>query len=309
MERGRGVAAAPAVGGARPAEGTRPLLAPALVLGKPGIASGVALAGLAGMALAGGGLPDPRDAAACLGGIVLAASGAAFLNGILDEAQDARMGRVARRAEALRRVGRKRAGLWAGTLIAGGVGLHLVRFGFPAALLVVAAVLSYVVLYTLVWKRRSPYGTIPGGIPGALPVLVGFVAVSGGRLGAGGVVLFLLMLLWQPPHFWALALRYREEYREAGLPVLPVARGEAYTRVLSALYAVALLPVSLSLWVLGFSSARFAAAAMLLWVACMALSWRGFRRRRYGQAFGASIVYITLLLLAVVVDAAFPPAG
>lgn len=309
MERGRAVAAAPAVGEGRPAEGSRPLLAPALVLGKPGIASGVALAGLAGMALAGGGLPAPGDAVLCLGGIVLAASGSAFLNGILDEAHDARMGRVARRAEALRRLGRKRAGLLAAALIAGGLSLHGSRFGAPAALLVLAAVLSYVLLYTLVWKRRSPYGTIPGGIPGALPVLVGYAAVSGGRLGADGVVLFLLMLLWQPPHFWALALRYREEYREAGLPVLPVVRGEAYTRVLSALYAVALLPVSLSLWLLGFASARFALAAALLWGACMAVAGKGFRNRRYGQAFGASILYITLLLLAVIVDAALPPAG
>jgi len=277
-------------------------LGPTVLIAKPGIAAGVAVAGLAGMVLAAGGIPSPQFLLPCLGSILLAASGSAVLNGIFDAPTDARMPRLAERVAALRQVGKVRALGISLSLVAGGLFLAYRYLNGISALLVLAAVLSYSLLYTLLLKRRSPYGTIPGGIPGALPVLIGYSAVSG-RIGPDGWILFLVMLLWQPPHFWALALKYREQYRAAGVPALPAVHGEAYTRVLIFLYAVALLPMSLALWAFGYCSGYYAAAAFLLWAGFLLSSYRNaVASRRYGRAFGASIVYLMLLLFALVGD-------
>jgi len=277
-------------------------LGPTILIAKPGIAAGVAVAGLAGMVLAAGGMPPPQFLLPCLGSILLAASGSAILNGIFDAPMDARMPRLADRVAALRQVGKVRALGVSLSLVAGGLFLAFRFLNGFTALLVLAAVLSYSLLYTLLLKRRSPYGTIPGGIPGALPVLIGYSAVSG-RIGPDGWILFFVMLLWQPPHFWALALKYREQYRAAGIPALPAVHGEAYTRVLIFLYAVALLPMSLALWAFGYCSGYYAAAAFLLWAGFLLSSYRNaVASRRYGRAFGASIVYLMLLLFALVGD-------
>jgi len=261
-----------------------------VLIAKPGIAAGVAMAGVAGMVLAASGAPPPHLLVPCLASILLAASGSAILNGIFDARMDARMPRLSGRVAALRQVGTRGAIGLAILFIAGGLFLAVRYLNGLAALLVLAAVLSYAVLYTLILKRRSPYGTIPGGIPGALPVLIGYSAVAG-RIGTDGWILFLLMLLWQPPHFWALALKHREEYREA------------YTRVLIFLYAVALLPMSLALWAFGYCSGTFAAVAFLLWAGFLLSSYRNaVASRRYGRAFGASIVYLMGLFAALVLD-------
>lgn len=278
------------------------LFGSAVLIAKPGIAAGVAVAGMAGMVLAEGGVPPPRVLLLCLSSILLAASGSAILNGIFDSRIDARMPRLSGRVAAMRRVGARGALGLALLLIVCGLFLAVRFLNGTAALLVLCAILSYTVLYTLFLKRRSPYGTIPGGIPGALPVLIGYSAVSG-RIGLDGWILFLVMLLWQPPHFWALALKYQEQYRDAGVPVLPVVRGEGYTRVLIFLYAVALLPMSLALWAFGYCSGLFAGAAALLWAGFLLASYRNaVARRRYGRAFGASIAYLMGLLAALVLD-------
>jgi len=284
------------------AGGAAGLLGSAVLIAKPGIAAGVAVAGMAGMVLAEEGIPSPRVLLLCLSSILLAASGSAILNGIFDSRMDARMPRLSGRVAAMRRVGARGAVCLAILLIACGLFLAYRFLNGTAALLVLSAILSYTLLYTLVLKRRSPYGTIPGGIPGALPVLIGYSAVSG-RIGPDGWILFLVMLLWQPPHFWALALKYQDQYRDAGVPVLPVVRGEPYTRVLIFLYAVALLPMSLALWAFGYCSGRFAAAAVLLWAGFLLSYYRNaVARRRYGRAFGASIVYLMGLFAALVGD-------
>ncbi|MGE5190186.1 MAG: heme o synthase [Gemmatimonadota bacterium] len=273
-------------------------------MSKPGIAAGVAVAGLAGMVLAAGGLPDGRTAALGLGCIVAAASGAAIVNGLLDAPRDARMARLSGRVAALRTVGERGALALSLVLVASALAVSFLFLNAVAALFILAAVLSYSFLYTVCLKRRSPYGTIPGGVPGALPVLVGYAA-TGGRIGLPGLLLFLVMLLWQPPHFWILALKYQDDYRAAGIPAMPVARGEAYTRFLILLHAVALLPASLALWAFGGCSGLFAAAAALLWAYFILSCWRNaVAARRFGRAFAASIVYMMGLLAAVIVDVA-----
>jgi heme o synthase len=278
------------------------LVVAASLVAKPGIVAGVVLSGFAGMALAARGLPPLRTALAGLSAILLAAAGSAILNGLLDASFDERMPRVAGRVRALSRLGKRGALALAAGFIIAGLSIAVRSLNAVAALLILAAVLGYTVLYTVLLKRRSPYGTIPGGIPGALPVLIGYAAVTP-RIGIDGGILFLLMLLWQPPHFWTLALKHREEYAAAGIPVLPVVFGESYTRIFMFLYGMALLPLSLSLWVLGFLSPAFALLASGLWIcflwSCYA---NAVRARRFGRAFGASILYILGLLLALIAD-------
>ena len=278
----------------------------ALLLVKPGIVAAVTLAGFSGMVLARRGWPPPGKTALALACILAAASGSAALNTVLDVEIDGKMPRLSRRAAALRALGRGRVAAAAVASIAASLLLSAWFLNMTACLLLAAAAGGYTILYTLVWKRRSPYGTIPGAVPGALPVLIGYAAVNP-RIGTDGVLLFLFLVLWQPPHFWALALRHREEYRAAGVPVLPVAFGEPYTKVLIFLYAAALPPVSLSLWALGYLSARFAWAALLLGAAFLAVFYRDtVSAGRYGRAFAASIAYLSLLLLALLADLLAP---
>jgi heme o synthase len=269
---------------------------------KPGIAAGVSLAALAGMAQAGRGLPSPKDAALCMAVIMLAAMGAGAANSVLDAGIDSSMSRVGRRVEALRGMGR----LPVLTASAGFVCLSLwvayTCFGALTAALILVAVFSYTVLYTLYFKRRSPYGTVPGGLPGALPVLIGYSAVTP-YIGADGLILFTIMLLWQPPHFLALALRYRDDYRRAAVPVMPVVLGEGYTRLFMFMYMTALPPAGAALWLFGGASGYFAAYACATGLLYLAVSYMDvFVTQRYGRAFAASIVYIMALLVGVVVD-------
>ncbi len=282
--------------------GAADLAGSVFLISKPGIVTGVGLAGFAGMVLAAGGIPEAGLVVPCLASIIAAGSGAAVLNGVLDSPMDVRMPRLKGRVEAMRRVGNGGA-LWFSVCLI--LASLLVSFLFLHALtaaFLLAAVLFYSLLYTLFLKRRSPYGTIPGGIPGALPVLVGYSAVAG-RIGIDGIILFLVMILWQPPHFWTLALAHKEEYRNAGVPVLPVAMGEPYTKILLFLYAVSLLPASLALWAFGYCSATFAWLAFVLWCLFLWSCYRNVvRRRLYRRAFRASILYIMGILLAVIAD-------
>ena len=278
------------------------LIGSVLLVSKPGIVLGVGLAGLAGMVLAERGMPGAGVVLPCLASIFAAASGSAVMNGVLDAPMDARMARLSGRVEAMKKVGGEGALVFSLSLILASLFVSHRFFHGVTTALVLGAVLSYTILYTLFLKRRSPYGTIPGGIPGALPVLIGYSAVAG-RIGVDGIILFLVMLLWQPPHFWTLSLAHAEEYRDAGVPVLPVSLGEPYTKILIFLYAVSLLPSTLFLWAFGYCSDAFAWISFALW--CWLL-WCCYRnvviRRRYRRAFGASILYIVGVLSAVIVD-------
>lgn len=271
-------------------------------LAKPGIVAAVLLAGCAGMVSAARGLPEPGTALICLATLLLAAAGSAMMNCFLDLPLDRKMGRLQGRVAAFDAAGKTR--LLCTALACISVALSLALFGLNRLvfLLTLAAVILYVLVYTLHLKRRSPWGAVPGGIPGALPALIGQAAVTG-SFDPAGLLLFIIIFLWQPPHFWVLALRFQEEYRAAGVPVLPLARGEGYTRVLILLYATALLPATLALPITGCCSPLFAAAASLLWLCFLAsLCRHALMARRFERAFRASVIYLTALLAAIIID-------
>jgi protoheme IX farnesyltransferase len=156
--------------------------------------------------------------------------------------------------------------------------------------------------YTLWLKRCSPFGAVPGGIPGALPVLVGYAAVAG-AIDTRAMLLFLIVFLWQPPHFWIFALKHREDYVKSGVPVLPAVMGEKLTKSFILLHVAALVPVSVALgifgafstWYMGFAvlSGVFFVASCYLFVIKHCLLVRAFR---------ASILYLFFIFLAIIAD-------
>ena len=274
-------------------------------LAKPGIVAAVLMAGFTGMVLAQRGWPDGRTGLICLICLFLSAAGSAMINGLLDAPLDLRMVRLRKRVAALETAGRRQVLALALTGIAIALVLALSCLGLLAFSLILAAVLSYTLLYTLRLKRRSPWGAIPGGIPGALPVLIGYAAAAH-TLRLDGIILFAVILLWQPPHFWALALEYRHDYAAAGVPVLPATHGERYTRLLACVYATALLPASLALWLFGFCSPWYAGAALTCGSAFLAACYLFLgRARRFSLVFSASILYLILLFATVVGDICF----
>jgi len=272
---------------------------------KPGIMAAVLLAGFTGMVLAGKGWPDSRTCLICLASLFLAGAGSAMINGLLDAEPDRRMTRLKARVAALEQAGRKRVLAASLVMIAMSAALATRFLDHLTLALILAAALSYTLLYTFGAKRRSPWGAIIGGIPGALPVLAGYTAIAH-SVGLDGIILFVVMLLWQPPHFWALALEYRHDYRAAAVPVLSVTHGMRYAELLVFIYASALLPASLLLWLFGFCSVWYAGAALIGGLSFLAACYRFIiRTDRYAMAFNASIIYLTFLFAAIVGDICF----
>lgn len=273
-----------------------------LLLLKPRIILSVAFTGFAAMVLAFQGTPPLDKTFYCISSLLLSAGGAAILNNVLDKEVDILMSRLNKRVEAMQVVGEKFAIFIALSFISISLFISFYLINTVNGILIIGAILSYTLLYTLYLKRSSPYGTILGGIPGALPVLIGFSAIKP-ELGLGGLILFLFMILWQPPHFWALAQKYKDDYRCAGVPVMPVVFGTKYTNVLMLIYAMSLFPLSLSLWYFGYSSSYYAVLAIIfgiyfeyVFIRC-AVSNTG-----YGKAFGVSILYMLVIMLSLVFD-------
>jgi protoheme IX farnesyltransferase len=174
-----------------------------------------------------------------------------------------------------------------------------------AAGLSTAALAFYVFVYTMALKRVTTQNIVIGGAAGAIPPLVGWAAVTG-SLDWAALGLFAVIFFWTPPHFWALALRYRGDYARANVPMLPVVRGEAETNRQIVIYSVVLVAVSLVLVPLASMGAVYVATAVLLGGVFLALALRLYRRPRPSASralFLYSIAYLALLFVAVAVDA------
>jgi len=273
-----------------------------LTLTKPGIVAAVTLSGFAAMVLAGNGLPETRTALSCLASLLLMAVGAALTNSVLDQRMDQRMERLALRSAALKRIGAGSALVSAAVSTCAALTIASAELNARVVLLLLAASLSYVLFYTLMLKPYTHWAAIWGGIPGAIPVLVGSAAVSTAPDSAT-LALFLILLLWQPPHFWLLSLAHMEEYQAAGVPVLPLRKGIGFTKRSICLGALALIPASLLPWSAGPCSRAYALCALalgslFLLVCCYYLYFRS----DYRPLFRGSILYLTLLLTGIIID-------
>ena len=280
----------------------------AILLTKPGIILSVAFTGYAGMVLGAGSLPGLSVTFFGILTLLLSAAGSAILNNVLDKKIDKQMQRLTKRVEALETLGDKNAAALSIVMIVVAVILSAIFLNLINTLLIIAAFLSYTILYTLFLKRNSPFGTTLGGIPGALPVLIGYSAVNP-YIGLDGLILFTFMMLWQPPHFWALAQKYKDQYKEAGIPVMPVAFGTKYTNILILLYSISLIPLTLSLWLIGITSAYFAIFALIVGLYFEYTIVRSvYDNKSYGIAFATSIIYMLAIMIALVIDILLHPS-
>jgi protoheme IX farnesyltransferase len=288
-----------------PARAARQSATAYFLLTKPRIIELLLVTTVPTMFIAARGVPSPWLMAATLFGGALSAASANVLNCYLDRDIDALMRRTARRPLPAHRVEPADA-LRFGLVL--GVGGFLWLWAFVnllSAVLATSAILFYVFVYTIGLKRRSTQNIVIGGAAGAVPVLVGWSAVTG-RVDLPALVLFAIIFYWTPPHFWALSLRFKDDYAAAGVPMLPVVRGARETSTQILYYTVLLVAVTLLLYPAGRMGAVYLAAAVALGGAFI---WRALelRRnldgRRAIRLFSFSNTYLALLFAAMALDA------
>jgi protoheme IX farnesyltransferase len=248
--------------------------------------------------------PAPWSMAQAVCGTALVAAGSAVLNQVYERDTDALMRRTRLRPLPDGRVTADEAAVFGVGLAALGILLLMVRTNALAALLALATLILYVVIYTPL-KRRSDIATLVGAIPGALPPLIGWAAAHG-SLSVGGWVLFAIVFLWQIPHFMAISWLYREDYGKGGFPLLTVIDPAGRSAGRQALiYAGALLPVSLLPTVVGLSGRSYFWIALVLGSAIVWLSWRFAASRSEPAAralFVGSIIYLPLIWVAMILN-------
>lgn len=263
------------------------------------------MATFAGLWVASHGHPRLSVTAAVLLGTALVVGAGAIFNNFLDRDIDVKMLRTQERAIASGKVAPERA-LALGAAL-GAVGLvDLLIFVNPTAALTAAVgLVMYSYIYTVWLKRKTTLSTVLGGIAGAAPPLVGFAAGSGGSLGFAAWAMFFIFFLWQPPHFLPLAMKRSEEYRAAGIPMLPVVRGFGPTKWQILRYTAALLPVSVLLYAANAESLLYLVTALGLGIWFLVLAIQGlFVEDDLAWArkvFKFSLIYLTVLCVAMVV--------
>ncbi len=216
-------------------------------LSKSGIVTLVLISVLGGY-LAGHPLEAPFEPGrllVTLVGILFLASGSSALNQIQEVPRDKAMPRTAQRPLPSGRLTLREAWTFVASCLTAGLGL-LALLGAAQVWLGILAVVSYNGLYTLWWKRHWSYAAIPGAIPGALPILMGYAAADGSVLTRGGLYLFALLFFWQMPHFWVLALKYRQDYEQGGFPTLAVTHGAGPTVTQIGIWCLAYIALSLA---------------------------------------------------------------
>lgn len=273
-----------------------------VALTKPRIVELLLITTVPAMAVAADGWPGTWLVVATLIGGTLSAAGANALNSYHDRDIDELMRRTARRPLPRHRVEPARARVFGWALGAVGFGWLWAFTNLTAAALATAALVFYVFVYTLLLKRTTVQNIVIGGAAGAAPVLVGWAAVTG-SLALPAWVMFAIVFAWTPPHFWALALRYREDYAAAGVPMLPVVRGVAATTRQILLYAGVLVLFSLALVPAAGMWWVYLASAVGLggWFVVEAFRVH-LRPERAMALFTASTVYLAALFAAMLVD-------
>ncbi len=240
----------------------------------------------------------------CVGG-ALSAGGAGAINHAFDRDIDQVMTRTADRPVASGRVAPGAAFAYGVLLCVASFALLTVAVNLPAALLALSGFLGYVFVYTIWLKRTTPQNIVIGGAAGAVPPLVGWAAVTGG-LSFDALLLFAIVFFWTPPHFWALSLLMKDEYALAGVPMLPVVRGEAFTRRAILRYTLVLVAATLAPVATGLFGWFYLAAALVLGGVFVAMSVKLLRtveRRPALRSYLFSLAYLALLFAAMVVDA------
>ncbi len=273
-------------------------------LGKPRVVALIVFTAMIGMMLAQPGPPPAGAFLAASLGIGLAAFAAATLNCLVERRIDARMARTRARPLVRGEVGPLQALLLAA--VTGGAGLALLGWqANPLTMwLTLATFVGYAGIYTRLLKPATPQNIVIGGASGAMPPVLGWTAMTG-EVSPEALLLFLIIYAWTPPHFWSLALYRRDDYARAGLPMLPVTHGEAYTRLHILLYTLLLAAASLLPVAAGMAGGVYLACVLLLDAVFLALAWRLYRAYSAALArrvFAWSVLYLSLLFSALLLD-------
>ena len=276
-------------------------------LTKPRVVQLIVFCALIGMVLAVPGLPSGAQvgqmALASLG-IWLVAGAAAAFNCIVEQGIDAKMKRTAWRPTAKGELSNQETLVFSAVLCAAGSALLYVWINPLTMWLTFATFVGYAVIYTVILKPLTPQNIVIGGASGAMPPVLGWSSMTG-DVGPEALILFLIIFLWTPPHFWALAIHRKEEYAKADIPMLPVTHGEHYTKVHILLYTAAMLAVTLLPYAIHMSGPLYLVAALLLGGRFMFWAWVLYRDSRPHAAintFKYSIWYLFLLFIALLVD-------
>jgi len=288
----------------RPALSVWDTVAAYFALTKPRIIALLLITTVPTMILADGGLPSFWLMLATVTGGSLAAGGANAINCYLDRDIDEIMRRTQGRPLPLGKIEPGNAVVFAVALEAVAFALLALTSNLLAALLALSATLFYVFVYTMWLKRRTPQNIVIGGAAGAVPPLVGWAAVTG-HVDLPAVVLFAIIFLWTPPHFWALSIKYRDDYARANVPMLPVVATMASTKSQIFLYTLFLVPVSLALSLTGTVGWIYTLSALVLGAFFVREAWLLRHNDGPGAPMGVfrtSIYYLALIFLAVAAD-------
>jgi protoheme IX farnesyltransferase len=273
-------------------------------LTKPRVVSLIVFVAVIGMFLATPGLPPPDTVFFATVGIALVAGAAAAFNCLVEQKIDALMARTRRRPLPRGELTSLPTLVFTGTV--GGLGL-LLLYRYVNSLtmwLTLATFVGYAVIYTVLLKPATPQNIVIGGASGAMPPVLGWAAVTG-DVGPEALLLFLIIFVWTPPHFWSLALYRTEDYARAGLPMLPVTHGARYTQLQIVLYTCALVAVTLLPYAIRMSGALYLFAALALggmFLVYAVQLYRDYSDELARATFKYSIFYLAMLFSALLID-------
>ncbi|MBK6869480.1 MAG: protoheme IX farnesyltransferase [Burkholderiales bacterium] len=276
-------------------------------LSKPRVVQLIVFCAFIGMVLAVPGLPSwaavQRFAVASLGVWMVAGAAAAF-NCLVEKTIDAKMRRTAWRPTARGQLSDRQALLFSVLLCLLGSAILYVWINPLTMWLTFATFIGYAIIYTVILKPLTPQNIVIGGASGAMPPVLGWAAMTG-DVGPEALILFLIIFIWTPPHFWALALYRVEDYRKSGLPMLPVTHGNEFTRLQILLYTFILLAACLLPFVYGMSGWLYLVAALLLNIGFIGYAvalWRRYSDQLARKTFRFSLIHLSVLFAALLVD-------
>jgi protoheme IX farnesyltransferase len=274
-------------------------------LTKPKVVYLIVFTAMVGMLLAAEGFPPLDIFFFGSLGIGLAAASGAAINHVVDERIDRVMERTRNRPLVSGGLDQASALIFALSIGALGIAILIVFVNFLTALLTFFSLVGYALIYTMYLKRATPQNIVLGGAAGAAPPLLGWCAVTG-TVGTEALLLFLIIFVWTPPHFWALAIRRREEYAKADIPMLPVTHGVEFTKIQILLYTVLLFIVTLMPFVIQMSGLIYLSGAIALGIGFLYYAILLYRAEQPNviamKTFGYSIYYLTLLFAFFLVD-------
>ncbi len=273
-------------------------------LTKPRVVQLIVFCAVIGMLLATPGLPDWRVVLAATAGIWLVAAAAAAFNCLVEQTIDAKMARTAWRPTARGQLSNAQSLTFSALLCGAGSALLYFAVNPLTMWLTFATFIGYALIYTVVLKPLTPQNIVIGGASGAMPPVLGWAAIRG-EVGPEALIMCLIIFLWTPPHFWALALYRAEDYRKSGLPMLPVTHGFEFTRLHVFLYTLVLFAATLLPFISGMSGVIYLVCAVLLGAGFTGYAWKLWREYSDALArktFRFSIIHLSLLFAALLLD-------